>query len=264
MTKKEFLEGYIYIDVNLLRNDTVFFVYNNPIDVFCFKSNINTSLNIDNNVKLLKVYFNNYIAKDGNMYLVDDFIISDIICDETNSIINYLNKHEDFDIGFHFFKNFNQTDDLINYFIEYRYDKIIDLLTYWKILDQNLIKIIIEKSGNDENILYTLLTFQYITLDIIEKYWDIWESNKDYLIAICRKNTLPDSFIKEHINQLPLSFIISKNIYSKEIIDKVLQKDPSLIYLSIRYNNVDKNFIKSHVNNDNLYHLRLNNNFRNH
>ena len=34
MTKKEFLEGYIYIDVNLLRNDTVFFVYNNPIDVF--------------------------------------------------------------------------------------------------------------------------------------------------------------------------------------------------------------------------------------
>ena len=153
---------------------------------------------------------------------------------------------------------------MINYFIEYRYDKIIDLLTYWKILDQNLIEIIIEKSGNDENILYTLLTFQYITLDIIEKYWDIWKSNKDYLIAICRKNTLPDSFIKEHINQLPLSFIISKNIYSKEIIDKVLQKDPSLIYLSIRYNNVDKNFIKSYVNNDNLYHLRLNNNFKNH
>ena len=153
---------------------------------------------------------------------------------------------------------------MINYFIEYRYDKIIDLLTYWKILDQNLIKIIIEKSGNDENILYTLLTFQYITLDIIEKYWDIWKSNKDYLIAICRKNTLPDSFIKKHINQLPLSFIISKNIYSKEIIDKVLQKDPSLIYLSIRYNNVDKNFIKSYVNNDNLYHLRLNNNFKNH
>lgn len=263
MTKKEFLEGYIYIDVNLLRNDTVFFVYNNPIDVFCFKSNINTSLNIDNNVKLLKVYFNNYIAKNENMYLVDDFIISDIICDETNSIINYLNKHEDIDIDYRFFKNFNQTDDLINYFIEYRYDKIIDLLTYWKILDQNLIKIIIEKSGNDENILYTLLTFQYITLDIIEKYWDIWKSNKDYLIAICRKNTLPDSFIKKHINQLPLSFIISKNIYSKEIIDKVLQKDPSLIYLSIRYNNVDKNFIKSHVNNDNLYALRLNNNFKN-
>ena len=24
MTKKEFLEGYIYIDVNLLKNDTVF------------------------------------------------------------------------------------------------------------------------------------------------------------------------------------------------------------------------------------------------
>lgn len=49
MTKKEFLEGYIYIDVNLLKKDTVFFVYNNPIDVFCFKSNIHTILGVSKN-----------------------------------------------------------------------------------------------------------------------------------------------------------------------------------------------------------------------
>lgn len=263
ITKKEFLEGYIYIDVNLLKNDTVFFVYNNPINVFYFKSNINTALNIDKNVKLLKVYFNDYIAKKENTYLVENIIVDTVINNEANYILHYLNEHENINIDYHFFKNFHQTDDLINYFIKYRYDKIIDLLTYWKILDLKLIKTIIEKSSNDENILHTLLRFQHITLEIVERYWDLWESNKGYLIAICSNNTLPNSFIKKHINQLPLSFIINGNKYDKEIIDIILQKDPSLINLSIIYNNVDKEFIKKHVNSDNLYSLRVNNNFKN-
>ena len=263
MTKKELLEGYIYIDVNLLKNDTVFFVYNNPIDVFYFKSNINTALNIDKNVKLLKVYFNDYIAKKENTYLVENIIVDNVIDNEANFILHYLIDNENINVDYHFFKNFHQTDDLINYFIEYRYDKIIDLLTYWKILDIKSIKTVIEKSSNDVNTLHTLLTFQQITLEIIEKYWDIWVSNIGYLIAICINNTLPNSFIKKYINQLPLSFIIIENKYNKEIIDIILQKDPSLINLSIMYNNVDKEFIKKHVNSDNLYSLRFNNNFKN-
>ena len=46
------------------------------------------------------------------------------------------------------------------------------------------------------------------------KYWDIWESNKDYLIAICRNNTLPNSFTKIYQST---SFIIYyyENKYSR-------------------------------------------------